>query len=132
MKCSIIRDLLPLYGTHKCRKETKELVTKHLESCKNCREIYEAMREEVGLKSSMHVHQAPLPYKSNIVSSSSWNLQQGNERVEGNSFSENYQKNNEDAEFWSKYYAAMLIKGIKVFLLIYIFIILLRVIFIKL
>jgi len=59
MKCSIIRDLLPLYETNNCRKETKDIVTNHLKTCESCRELFEAMQGEVGLKDSMEVVKAP-------------------------------------------------------------------------
>jgi len=59
MKCSIIRDLLPLYETNNCRKETKDIVTNHLKTCESCRELFEAMQGKVGLKDSMEVVKAP-------------------------------------------------------------------------
>lgn len=60
MKCNIIRDLLPLYDTNECRKKTKEIVYKHLETCECCRELYEAMHEEIGLKKSIEVKSKPV------------------------------------------------------------------------
>jgi predicted anti-sigma-YlaC factor YlaD len=59
MTCNIIRDLLPLYDTNKCRKETKEIVTEHLKTCESCRELYEVMHEEVGLKKSIEIQSKP-------------------------------------------------------------------------
>lgn len=85
MKCSIIRDLLPLYDNDKCRRQTKEIVSKHLKNCESCRELHEAMHEEVGLKNTLEVHQKP----------------------------------DQDNEFWYKYYRALLIKGLIIFLLVY-------------
>jgi predicted anti-sigma-YlaC factor YlaD len=57
MKCSIIRDLLPLYEVNKCRRETRKIVSSHLKSCESCRSFYKAMGEEVGLKNSIEVQQ---------------------------------------------------------------------------
>jgi predicted anti-sigma-YlaC factor YlaD len=59
MRCSIIRDLLPLYDINKCRKETKEIVLSHLKTCESCRELYEAMHAEVGLKNSIEIKEEP-------------------------------------------------------------------------
>ncbi len=59
MRCSVIRDLLPSYDINKCRKETREIVSDHLKSCERCRELYEAMHGEVGLKDSIEVIKKP-------------------------------------------------------------------------
>ncbi len=59
MRCSIIRDLLPLYDINKCRKETKEIVSSHLKTCESCKDLYEAMHGEVGLKDSIEVREEP-------------------------------------------------------------------------
>jgi predicted anti-sigma-YlaC factor YlaD len=59
MKCSIVRDLLPLYALNKCRRETRETVEEHLRYCEGCRELQEAMHVEVGLKDSIEVERKP-------------------------------------------------------------------------
>ena len=41
--CEIIRDLLPLYTDHLLSKESEEHVRAHLETCEECRKIYERM-----------------------------------------------------------------------------------------
>ena len=55
MKCFLIRELLPLYEVNECSKETKKIVLEHLETCEDCRGLYEVMHEEVGLKNTMNV-----------------------------------------------------------------------------
>lgn len=57
MNCCIIRELLPLYEVNKCSKETRKIVFKHLETCEDCRGIYEVMHEEVGLKAFLKVEE---------------------------------------------------------------------------
>ena len=37
IKCSIIRDLLPLYDEQAVSPETAEIIRTHLESCEDCR-----------------------------------------------------------------------------------------------
>ncbi|OIJ14202.1 hypothetical protein BKP37_08950 [Anaerobacillus alkalilacustris] len=44
MKCSLIRDLLPLYIEGDCSKHTNQIVKEHLEGCSNCHELYELMK----------------------------------------------------------------------------------------
>ena len=97
MKCCVIRDLLPLYEVNKCSKETGKIVSKHLETCESCKEIYEVMHEEVGIKTSMKVEE---------------NLEQGQ-------------------MFWCKYYGALLIKGLVIFLLVYAVLIGIKLIFLN-
>lgn len=59
MKCSIIRDLLPLYELNKCRAGTREIVSNHLKACESCRELYDTMKDEIGLKDSVKVKEKP-------------------------------------------------------------------------
>lgn len=47
MHCEIIRDLLPLYMDDCCSKESRKEVAAHLESCPDCRKIYEQMRKSL-------------------------------------------------------------------------------------
>lgn len=48
MKCSIIRDLLPLYCDKLTSAESNEEIENHLRNCAECAEIYENMsREEI-------------------------------------------------------------------------------------
>lgn len=48
MKCSIIRDLLPLYCDNLTSAESTEEIENHLHECAECAEIYENMsREEI-------------------------------------------------------------------------------------
>lgn len=46
MNCNIIRDLLPLYRDGVCSDETIQAVEKHLETCTDCRTVYEEMLKE--------------------------------------------------------------------------------------
>ena len=49
MKCSVIRDLLPLYIDEVCSEDTKKLVAEHLAECEECRKTLEKMRKTVEL-----------------------------------------------------------------------------------
>lgn len=42
-QCEIVQDLLPLYVDGVCSKASTELVKEHLETCTDCRAIYEQM-----------------------------------------------------------------------------------------
>lgn len=44
MKCNVIKDLIPLYIDDCCSEESAALVKKHLESCAECKELYEDMK----------------------------------------------------------------------------------------
>ena len=46
MKCEIIRDLLPTYADKIASEETVKEVEAHLQTCKECKEIYEEMVSE--------------------------------------------------------------------------------------
>ncbi|KHF39242.1 zf-HC2 domain-containing protein [Halalkalibacter okhensis] len=50
MKCSLIRDLLPLYVENDCSEMTNQMVKEHLESCSDCRELYELMKSPIDVK----------------------------------------------------------------------------------
>ena len=45
--CNTIRDILPLYVDGVVSDDTRNMVTKHLEDCEECRKKYEAMKSEV-------------------------------------------------------------------------------------
>lgn len=47
MNCNIIRDLIPLYIDGCCSEESGEEIRKHLESCCECKSIYEDMNTPV-------------------------------------------------------------------------------------
>jgi predicted anti-sigma-YlaC factor YlaD len=96
MKCSLIRDLMPIYDNHSCSKETESIIHGHLKNCQSCRTIFEAMHEGVGLKNSI-------------------NLQK--------EFPDN---NSKEAEFWGKYYGSLIARGLGVFIIVYITAIILR------
>ncbi|MCM1132344.1 MAG: zf-HC2 domain-containing protein [Ruminococcus flavefaciens] len=49
MKCSIIRDLLPLYCDKLTSAESNEEIENHLRSCAECAEIYENMSEGIDM-----------------------------------------------------------------------------------
>ncbi len=44
MKCSIIKDLLPLYIDDCCSNESTQLIEEHLKTCKDCKNTYENMK----------------------------------------------------------------------------------------
>jgi hypothetical protein len=50
MNCKIIRALLPLYHDGVISEESRELVEKHLETCEECRGIFEDIRENIRTK----------------------------------------------------------------------------------
>ena len=45
-RCGIVRDLIPLYIDGVCSEESTEMVRNHIENCKECRDIYESMKDE--------------------------------------------------------------------------------------
>jgi len=95
VKCSVIRDLLPLYEEKICKAETVKLVEKHLESCSDCKMIYDDMHEDIGLKEAV----------------------KSTEPV-ANKCEETYEH-----EFWMKYYGNLILRGVAIFLIVYIMII---------
>jgi predicted anti-sigma-YlaC factor YlaD len=99
MKCSLIRDLMPIYDEGKCSKESEKIILEHLKKCESCRTLFEDMHKELGLKSSIEVQQEVVKDK-------------GSE--------------SEDTEFWSRYYGRMIIKGVGMFIFVYIVAIILR------
>lgn len=40
-KCEVIKDLLPLYIDNICSGESRRMVSEHLESCNECKTMYE-------------------------------------------------------------------------------------------
>ncbi|WP_236634867.1 anti-sigma factor family protein [Alteribacter lacisalsi] len=49
IKCTIIRDVLPLYNDNVISRDTKEMVEEHLENCQACQREYESMKQELRL-----------------------------------------------------------------------------------
>lgn len=49
MECNVVRDLLPLYIDGLCSEETGQLLAKHLDDCKVCKELYEALNAEINM-----------------------------------------------------------------------------------
>ncbi|RXI96494.1 anti-sigma factor [Anaerobacillus alkaliphilus] len=90
MKCSLVRDLLPLYIEGDCSVETNRQVKEHITSCTDCQELYEMM-------------EAPLDV----------NVTVGPE-VDSHS-----------SDFWEKYYGRLILRGIGLFFLIYVIIVVL-------
>ncbi len=45
--CEIVRDLLPIYIDNVCSDESRRLVSEHLESCVECKRLYENMNSEI-------------------------------------------------------------------------------------
>jgi predicted anti-sigma-YlaC factor YlaD len=99
MKCSVIRDLMPIYDEGKCSKESERIVSEHLKHCESCRSLYEDMHRELGLESSIEMQQAVDSY------------------------------DNKDTDFWSKYYGRLILKGVGIFIIVYIVAIVLRLYF---
>lgn len=46
MDCNVIMDLLPLYADDCCSDQSRKLVESHLESCKECKKVFDNMSEE--------------------------------------------------------------------------------------
>ena len=99
MKCSIIRDLLPLYEEKLCKPETIKLVEEHLESCFDCKILYEDMHEDIGLKEALKTTE---PTDNKTIACN---------------------KLDTEHEFWRKYYGNLILKGVAIFLICYIMII---------
>lgn len=53
MKCKIVRDLLPSYIDGLTSQESNQAVEEHLSWCEECREYFEAMREETNPKEAV-------------------------------------------------------------------------------
>ena len=47
-QCEIVQDLLPLYVDGACSEASAEMIKEHLETCADCRAIYEQMLEKYG------------------------------------------------------------------------------------
>jgi predicted anti-sigma-YlaC factor YlaD len=105
MKCSVIRDLLPLYEEVLCRTETVKLVEEHLKNCSECEKNYADMHEDIGLKGALN--------------STKSIVDQG---VESNRL-------HTEHEFWMKYYGNLILRGVAIFLIAYIMIISIGMIF---
>ena len=101
MKCSVIRDLLPLYEEKLCKEETVKLVAEHLKNCSDCKMIYDDMHEDIGLKEAI----------------------KSTEPID-NKCEESYEH-----EFWMKYYGNIILRGVAIFLIVYIMIISIGMIF---
>lgn len=96
MKCSVIRDLLPLYEEKLCRIETVKLVEEHLESCFDCKVLYDDMHEDIGLREAVK----PTELIDNKC--------------------EDSYKLDAEHEFWMKYYGNLILRGVAIFLIAYI------------
>lgn len=99
MKCSVIRDLLPLYEEKLCKAETVKLVAIHLKGCSDCKILYDDMHEDIGLMEAV---------KST--------------EPRANKCEDSYKLNTE-REFWMKYYGNLILRGVAIFLMAYILII---------
>lgn len=61
MKCSVIRDVMPLYVEGDCSLGTNRVVEKHIKSCAACRELYEQMKSPIDIKGIAPSHQEEAP-----------------------------------------------------------------------
>ncbi|MBZ9621788.1 zf-HC2 domain-containing protein [Clostridium sp. FP2] len=91
MKCSVIRDLLPLYEEKLCRAETVKLLEEHLKNCSECKILYDDMHEDIGLKEVVGLVEPVDSYKLDI-----------------------------EHEFWMKYYGNLILRSVAIFLMVYI------------
>ena len=105
MKCSVIRDLLPLYEEKLCKEETAKLVAVHLKGCSDCKILYDDMHEDIGLKEAVKLADPIINHSE-----------------------DSYKLNTED-EFWMKYYGNLILRGVAIFLVAYILIISIGMIF---
>ena len=44
--CEVIKDLLPLYVDGVLSEDSRKLVEEHLQSCKECREYYDNLKDD--------------------------------------------------------------------------------------
>ena len=51
-ECNLVMDLLPIYADGKAGKETEDFIRLHMESCPECREMYEAMTKDIDTKTT--------------------------------------------------------------------------------
>lgn len=67
LSCNIIRDLLPNYIENLTAKETEQAILEHLEECKECKEIYSQMKEEISVQNVVEV-----PPLKNFLKKTKW------------------------------------------------------------
>ena len=53
MECDIIKDLIPLYIDGCCSEKSASAVEEHLSKCEECRHIYENMKDDSAVKTSV-------------------------------------------------------------------------------
>jgi predicted anti-sigma-YlaC factor YlaD len=95
VKCSVIRDVLPLCEEKLCKAETIKLVEEHLESCIDCKTLYDDMHEDVGLRQAVKLND---PIVNPCVDSYKLDIEH---------------------EFWRKYYGNLILRGVAIFLIAY-------------
>lgn len=59
MNCNVVKDLLPLYVDDCCSEESAALVKEHLDTCENCRGVFDNMKSYVYAKESIAVPLKP-------------------------------------------------------------------------
>ena len=59
-KCEIIQDLLPLYIDQGLSPASQKFVSEHLESCDECRKLYERMDKKMAIPSGREQITAPI------------------------------------------------------------------------
>lgn len=50
MDCNVVRDLIPLYIDECCCEESADIVKKHIDSCSQCKALYESMNSTAETK----------------------------------------------------------------------------------
>ncbi len=51
-KCDVIKDLLPLYIDDICSKESRRLVSSHLDNCEECLKLYNLMKTPISVENT--------------------------------------------------------------------------------
>lgn len=90
MKCSVIRDLLPLYQEKICSEGASRVIENHIEICDECREIFDYMKGSLT--------------KDDLIE---------------DNFNHYNNEKEEDRLFWMKYYKGIYLKGLSIFFFIY-------------
>ncbi len=54
MDCNIIKDLIPLYIDNCCCEDSSALVKKHIEECKECKDIFDSMSSDIASKTVIY------------------------------------------------------------------------------
>ena len=68
-ECRIVLDLMPSYVDGICSKESKEYIEKHIDSCAECKKVYDMMKadlSEEGFNSTVNLEDITIDHEKII------------------------------------------------------------------